>query len=154
LPQTIGGAARSMDLVIRTSGDPMAFAGALQSIVHGLDPSLPVARIRSLDDVVSSSLSAPRFAATLLMAFAALALTLAMIGAYGTMAMLVSARTPELGIRLALGAGRVSIFKLIVGQGLMITGVGLALGLLGALATSRVLESLLYGVKPYDATMF
>ena len=154
LPQILGGATRGMALVIRTAGDPLAATATLRSAVRALDPSLPISRIRTLDSVVGEALSAPRFAATLLGVFAALALVLAAIGTYGTMAMLVAARTPEIGIRLALGAGRSSIFGLIVGHGLAVAGVGIGIGVVGAAAASRVLSSLLYGVRAIDPVTF
>jgi predicted permease len=154
LPQTIGGAARGMDLVVRTTGDPMAFADALRATVRAIDPKLPLARIRTLQDVVAGSLSATRFAAVLLALFAALALTLAAIGTYGTMSLLVSSRTTEIGIRLALGAGRRSIFSLVVGHGLALAAAGVAIGLVGAAFASRLLGALLYGVAPMDLVSF
>ena len=154
LPQTTGGAARGMALVVRTDGDPLAATATLRSAVRALDPDLPISRIRTLDSVVADALSAPRFAATLLGVFAGLALVLAAIGTYGTMAMLVAARTPEIGIRLALGAGRSSIFGLIVGHGLAVAGVGIAVGIAGAAAASKVLSSLLYGVRAIDPLTF
>jgi putative ABC transport system permease protein len=154
LPETVGGSARGMDLVIRTTGDPVAFAGTLRAIVHELDPRLALAQVRPLDAVVGESLSAPRFAAILLGVFAGLALVLAAIGTYGTMALLVSTRTSEIGIRLALGARRGAIFRLIVGHGLALAAMGIGLGIAGAIAASRVLETLLYGVRPLDPVTF
>jgi putative ABC transport system permease protein len=143
-----------MNVVLRTAGDPLAATATLRSAVRALDPNLPIARIRTLDSVVDDALSTPRFAATLLGVFAALALVLAAIGIYGTMALLVAARTPEIGIRLALGAGRSSIFGLIVGHGLAVAATGIAIGVVGAAAASKVLSSLLYGVRALDPLTF
>jgi putative ABC transport system permease protein len=154
LADIIGGAPRGMAIVMRTSGDPLAASAALRAAVRDLDPRLPVANVRTLDAIVSDSLSSTRFAALLLGLFALLALTLSAIGTYGTMSMLVAARRPEIGIRLALGAGRASIFNLIVGHGLALAIAGIAIGVAGALAATRVLGTFLYGVTTLDPLTF
>jgi ABC-type antimicrobial peptide transport system permease subunit len=154
LPDIIGGTARGMAIVVRTTGDPIAQADAMRGAVRDLDPRLPLANVRSLDAVVADSLSSTRFATWLLVFFAGLALLLSAIGTYGTMAMLVSARKPEIGIRLALGAGRASIFGLIVGHGLTLASFGIAAGIAGAIALTRVLATFLYGVTPLDPVTF
>jgi predicted permease len=154
LPVTVGGATRGMGLVLRTTGDPLALARPLRDLVHELDPKLPVSQVRPLEDIAAQSMSAPRFAAWLVAAFAAIALMLAAIGAYGTVSLFVAQRTQEIGIRLALGAERRSILRLVLGQGLLLAGVGIALGLTGAAGVSRLLRSWLYGVEAFDTLTF
>ena len=154
LPATVGGATRGMGLVIRTTGNPLALARPLRDLIHELDPKLPVSQIRSLEDIASQSMSAPRFAAWLVAAFALIALTLAAIGAYGTVSLFVAQRSQEIGIRLALGAGRSSILALVLKQGLVLAGVGIAIGLAGAVGASQLLASWLYGVETLDPLTF
>jgi predicted permease len=154
LPRSIGGATRSLTLVVRTTADPLASAGALRDTVRSLDRNLPVSNVRSMEEVTASALAQPRFTATLLGLFAALALTLAAIGIYGTVSLLVTERAYEIGIRMALGAGRTSILGLILGQGMALAGAGIALGVAGALVLSRLLETLVYGVGTLDLMSF
>ncbi len=143
-----------MSLVLKTKGDPLALAGAIRETVRGLDRNLPVSDIRSMDEVTANALSQPRFTTLLLGLFAALALTLAAIGIYGTVSLLVAERTQEMGIRLALGAERGTILRLILGQGMMLAAAGLALGLAGAAFLTRLLGSLVYGVGTLDPITF
>ncbi len=147
-------APRGMSLVLKTEGDPLALAGAIRETVRGLDRNLPVSDIRSMDEVTANALSQPRFTTLLLGLFAALALTLAAIGIYGTVSLLVAERTQEMGIRLALGAERGTILRLILGQGMMLAAAGLALGLAGAAFLTRLLGSLVYGVGTLDPITF
>jgi predicted lysophospholipase L1 biosynthesis ABC-type transport system permease subunit len=132
LPVTVGGATRSMAIVLRTTGDALALARPLRDLVHDLDPKLPVSQIRPLEDIAAQSVSAPRFAAWLVAAFAAIALLLAAVGAYGTVSLFVAQRTQEIGIRLALGAERGSIVRLVLRQGVLLAAIGIALGLTSA----------------------
>ena len=154
LPRSIGGATRSLTLVVRTTADPLASAGALRETVRSLDRNLPVSNVRTMEAVTSSALAQPRFTATLLGLLAALALTLAAIGIYGTVSLLVTERAYEIGIRMALGAGRTSILGLILGHGMALAGAGIALGVAGALVLSRLLETLVYGVGTLDLMTF
>jgi predicted permease len=154
LPAHIGGAPRGMTLVAKTAGNPLAITGQVRDAVRGIDRNLPISDIRTMDDVAASALAQPRFVTFLLGIFAATALALAAIGIYGTISLLVAERTQEMGIRLALGADRRAILKLVLGQGLVLTAIGLAAGVAGAAALTRMLAGLVYGVGPLDPLTF
>ncbi len=139
-----------MLLVRAKSGDPMALAPAITREVQAIDPDQPVGQVATMEKNIANSLAARRLTMTLLAAFAGLALVLASVGLYGVMALSVTQRTRELGIRLALGAARADVFRLVLGQGLALVSLGLGLGLLGALAAGRALASLLYNVGAID----
>jgi putative ABC transport system permease protein len=141
-------------LVIRTNADPAAITHAAIEEVHKADPNLPVTHVMTLDDLLADSVSPRRFSTVLLGIFAGLALVLAAVGIYGVMSYVVSLRTNEIGIRVALGAQPRDIWNLIVGRASRLALAGIALGLAGALALSRLLVSLLYGVKPADPLTF
>ncbi|HET9985181.1 MAG TPA: ABC transporter permease [Longimicrobiales bacterium] len=145
---------RLLNVVIRTAGDPMTLAGPAREVVRRLDPNLPVASVRSMESVVSEATARPRLSGYLLGAFAAIALLLAAIGLYGVISYGVAQRRGEIGVRVALGAARGDIVGLIVRQGMTVTAAGLALGLAGALALTRLLRSLLFGVTTTDALTF
>jgi predicted permease len=154
LPNHVGAAPRGMTLVVKTDGNPLAIAGQVRDAVRSIDRNLPVSAIQTMDAVAAAALSQPRFVTFLLALFAATALTLAAIGIYGTVSLLVAERVQEMGIRLALGADRSAILKLILGQGLVLTAIGLALGLAGAVALTRTLAGLVYGVGTLDPLTF
>ena len=154
LPEHIGGAPRGMTLVVKTDGDPLAAAGAVREAVRAIDRNLPISDIRTMEDVAASALAQPRFVTFLLALFAATALTLAAIGIYGTISLLVAERTQEMGIRLALGADRPTILKLVLGQGMVLTAIGLTAGLVGAVILTRTLSGLVYGVGTLDPVTF
>ena len=154
LPEHIGGAPRGMTLVVKTDGHPLAIAGSLRDAIRTIDRNLPVSDIRTMDDVAAAALAQPRFVTFLLALFAATALTLAAIGIYGTVSLLVSERTQEMGIRLALGADRPTILKLVLGQGMILTAIGLSAGLAGAVILTRTLSGLVYGVGTLDPFTF
>ena len=116
------------------------------------DSTLPIIKLRDMDDVFSQSLSRPRLLANLLGAFAGLALLLAAIGTYGVLSYMVSERRREIGIRMALGAERGTVLNSIMGQGLRLTAIGLGVGLAAAFGLTRLMESLLFGVQPSDPT--
>jgi putative ABC transport system permease protein len=142
---------RNMAIVIRTSGDPEALTPALRAAVLEQDRDLPIAFVRTLDSIVAQQIGPQKFATWLLGVFAATALLLAALGIYGVMAYSVTQRTHEIGVRMALGAGRGDVLKMIVGQGMRLTLVGVALGLVGAFVVMRYgVESLLYGVTASD----
>jgi putative ABC transport system permease protein len=139
------------NLLVRIkSGDPAGLASAVVREVQSVDPDQPVADISTMKKNISESLATRRLTMTLLGAFAALALVLASVGLYGVMALSVAQRTREFGIRLALGARRHDVFRLALGRGLLLVGIGLGLGLLGALGAGRALTSLLYNVGSLD----
>ncbi|MGD2116609.1 MAG: ABC transporter permease, partial [Acidobacteriota bacterium] len=134
----------------RTAGEPRLLAGALQEAVRQIDPDLPVYRVRTLEEVVAGSLADQRFNATLLGLFALLALVLASVGVYGVISYSVTRRTHEMGLRMALGAERREVRRMVVLQGMRVVGLGVVLGLGGALAAARFLEGLLFGVGTTD----
>jgi putative ABC transport system permease protein len=143
----------SVTVLVRvSSGDPLALAAAVKREVQAIDPDQPVASVSTMEKNIGASLAARRLTMSLLGAFAGLALVLASVGIYGVMALSTTQRTRELGIRLALGASRGDVLRLILGQGITLIAIGLAAGLLGAFAASRAVSSLLYGVGALDAT--
>ncbi len=154
LPGHIRSAPRGMTLVARTDGTPLAIAGQVRDAIRAIDRNLPVSDIRTMDHVVASALAQQRFVTFLLALFAATALTLAAIGIYGTISLVVSERTQEMGIRLALGADRPTIFRLVLGQGIWLTAIGLSAGLAGAVLLTRTLAGLVYGVGTLDPLTF
>jgi len=142
-------------LVVRTNvSNPAAITASLRRELAALDSSIPLTNIRPFDDYVSRSLARPRFNALLLSIFAGTALLLTAIGIYGVMAYSVAQRTTEIGIRIALGAGKNSIFRLIVGQAMTIVAISLVAGIVGAFAATRLLNSLLFGVGASDPGTF
>jgi ABC-type antimicrobial peptide transport system permease subunit len=143
-----------MTFVIRTTGDPLAVLGYVRGLVHATDPNLPLADIRTLQRVADDSLSQARVTTVLLALFAALALMLATIGIYGVISLLVTRRRQEIGIRIALGARPGSILTMVVRRGMVLAGLGVGIGLVGALALTTVLTSLLYGVTRFDPVTF
>jgi putative ABC transport system permease protein len=146
--------ARGLTFVVRTAGDPLALMPAVRAAVSELDPLLPVADVQTVAQTLAKSLAARRFVMLLLSAFAALALILASIGIYGVVAYLVTQRTREMGIRVALGAHRRDVLRLIIGQSLRNVAPGVVAGGIAALALSRLLRSQLFGVAPSDPLTF
>jgi putative ABC transport system permease protein len=149
-----GGVAGNMELAVRTSSDPLSMAASLREQVHQLDKDQSVADMRTLDQVVSASLAQRRLNTLLLTGFAALALLLAAIGVYGVISYAVEQRTREIGIRMALGATRGKVFRLVVGEGMLLALIGLGVGLVAAFGLARLMTSLLYGVAPSDPVTF
>ena len=143
-----------MTIVARTDSDPLSMANTLRRAVQTVDPDIPLFNVASMEQLVYKSVASPRFNALLLACFAALALTLAVVGIYGVMSYSVAQRTHEIGIRMALGAQREDVLKLVVSQGLRLTLIGVVTGILGALGVTRFLSSLLYSVKPSDPLTF
>jgi putative ABC transport system permease protein len=143
-----------MMLFVRTAGDPTALAPAARRTLHELAAGAPVFDLRTMDERTADATAAARFRAVLLTMFGVLALVLATVGTYGVIAFAAMQRAQEIGIRMALGATRGSVTRLVLGQGLRIAAAGCTVGLLGALVTTRVLGSLLYGVTPFDPATF
>jgi putative ABC transport system permease protein len=141
-------------VIARTSRDAGDLSAAIRSVVHALDPELPAPVIGSLDDWYDRELAKPRFYLILVGAFAALGIILAAVGIYGVISYGVALRTQEIGIRVALGAERGHILRLILGGGLKLVCVGTVLGLAGALVLTRLLSTLLYRVRPDDPMTF
>ncbi|HZI17674.1 MAG TPA: ABC transporter permease [Pyrinomonadaceae bacterium] len=141
-------------MVVRTQGDPEPMVKAVRGEIAALDRALPVASVRTLREHMTWALWGVRMAASLSLAFGLLALLLAAAGLYSVMAYSVSQRTREIGIRMALGAERGDVLRLVARQGMTLTGVGLALGIVGAFAATRVLSSILYGVSATDAATY
>jgi putative ABC transport system permease protein len=145
----------TMTLVVRTRvSNPAQLTSAIRSELAALDRNIPLTSVRLFDEYVSRSLARPRFNALLLSIFAGTALLLTAIGIYGVMAYSVAQRTNEIGIRIALGAGKNSIFRLVVGQAMATVAISLVLGLAGAFAATRLLNSLLFGVGAFDPLTF
>jgi len=140
--------------VVRTSGDPAALTQSIVNEIHKADANLPVTRVMTLDNLLADSVSPRRFSMSLLGILAILALLLAAVGIYGVMSYVVSLRTNEIGIRMALGARPRDIRRMVIGRGAALALVGVAIGTAGALALTKLLASLLYDVKPADPLTF
>jgi len=151
LPQLMWG---PPTLVVRTAGEPNAITPEIRKVLASMDPDAPLYEVRTLEDYLALDLGRARFQAVLLGLFAGIALLLTAVGLYGVMAYTVAQRTQEIGIRVALGAGRADVLRMILARGIAITGAGLVIGVLGALALTRVLSSLLYEVRPVDLMTF
>jgi len=145
---------RAMNVVVRTTGDPAMVAGAVRQQIHELDSDLPLYNVVTMQERLETSMARRRFSMTLLGAFAVIALALATIGIYGVMAYLVSQGTREIGIRMALGATQNGIASLVVQKGMMLAGIGVGVGVVGALALSRIIRTLLFGIGSTDPVTF
>jgi putative ABC transport system permease protein len=143
-----------MNLVLRTGADPLALITAIRREVHALDPNQPVYNVTTMEETLGRSLATQRLSTMLLMMFACVALVLAAVGIYGVMSYVVTQRRHEIGIRMALGAQRADVLRLILRQGMWLTACGVALGLTASFALSRLMASLLFGVSPTDPLTF
>ena len=141
-------------LVARTSGDPMGLASTIRDRILSADPDQPIYNVRPLSTVLTSSVGPQRFNLLMMSAFAFLCLNLAAVGIYGIISYSVGQRIHEIGIRMALGARPTDVLKVSVGQGAFLTLLGLLIGIVGALALSRLLSGLLFGVQPNDPVTF
>jgi len=147
-------AIRMMSLTLRTEGDPTNFVAAVRREVNSIDPDIALADVKTMDQLVSESLGQSRYRGVLLGIFAVVALTLAAVGIYGVIAYAVSQRTREIGIRIALGARKGHIFRMVVGHGMILSLIGVAIGIAASLMLTRFLSSLLYGVSSTDPLTF
>jgi predicted permease len=149
-----GNPARNMTLVVKTAGDPLTLVAPVRAEVRALDGSLPIAAIRSMQDVVDTSIATPRLTGWLLGVFASLALALAAVGVYGVLSYVVTHRRQEIGVRMAMGAGPGRVLGLVLRGGLALAAGGIALGLVLAAAGTRLVSALLHGVEPLDPLTF
>ncbi|HXT16857.1 MAG TPA: ABC transporter permease [Gemmatimonadaceae bacterium] len=145
---------RGMTVVVRTTGNPLAMLPAAREAVHSVDRNLPLSQVNTMDKLVEQSVGQRRLSMFLLGVFSAIAVLLASIGIYGVMSYSVTQRTRELGIRMALGAARSRVLALVVGQGMILAAAGVAIGLVGALALTRLLSSQLFGVGATDPATY
>jgi predicted permease len=139
-----------VSLMVRTGGDPASQARGIQEAIHRVNPDQALYGVRTMDEVFSRSVAQPRFQSVLLTVFASVALLLATIGVYGVVAYSVAQRTREIGIRVVLGATRRSVATLVLREGLALAVLGVAIGLAGSLALSRVMRQLLFEIQPND----
>lgn len=144
----------SAGLAVRTTGDPGAMTKSIGAALRPLDADLPMAGTETMDQVLADSHAGDRFSTALIANFAAVALFLAVFGVYGVMAFLVAQRTHEFGLRIALGASRFDVLRMVLGEGARLSVIGLALGLAGAYLVGRALQSMLYGVEALDLAAF
>jgi putative ABC transport system permease protein len=145
---------RGLTLVVRSASDPLSLVGAVQNAVWAIDKNLPVSEIRTMDDVVSEAVGPQRFNTILLGLFSAVALILAVVGIYGVLSDSVTARTHEIGVRMALGAQALDVLKMIVRQGMVLVAIGIGIGLAGAYLLTQLMSTLLYEVSTTDRLTF
>ena len=150
----MAGRYRRMNLEVRTSVDPKSTLAAIQSAIREIDKDQPVYQVQTIDELIRDSVATRRFALTILILFAVLALVLAVSGIYGVISYSVTQRTQEIGIRMALGARATDVLRLVLTEFMRLTVVGVALGLVGAYLLTRLMTSLLFGVTPTDITTF
>jgi predicted permease len=141
---------RTVQVVVRGSGDPVARAAAIREHIRAVDPNLPLGDFTPLDQVVARSVARPRFYTSLLTLFAAVALALAATGIFGVMSYTVAQRAREISIRMALGARTIDVLRAIVGHAMVLAGIGVVLGIVGAVAVGRVIRNQLFGVSLFD----
>jgi putative ABC transport system permease protein len=144
----------SMSVAVRTTGDPLLMTRAVREAIHTVDKDMPLSNVKSMDDLLESSLGQRRLSMILLAAFSGIAMLLASIGIYGVLAYSVTQRSRELGIRMALGAARGRVLRLVIGQGMVLALIGIAIGLVGAVALTRLLAAQLYSITPTDPGTF
>jgi putative ABC transport system permease protein len=144
----------TMQVALRVKDDPSQVVSAAREALHSLDPDIPVGKASTLASIVDESLTQPRFSMLLVAAFGVVAVVLASIGTYGVISYSVKRRTREIGIRLALGAERRDVFRMVIGHGARMAGLGIAIGLVAALAMTRLIANQLYGVQATDPPTF
>lgn len=144
----------NMTLTLRCANDPMSLSAAVRNQIRQVDKEQAASNIRTMEQVLSNSVSQRRFNLLMLSAFAAVAIALAVIGIYGVISFSVMQRTHEIGVRMALGARQIDILKLVLGEGLTLAVIGMVIGIIGGVAFSRIMSTLLYGVSPTDLSVF
>ena len=144
----------SMFLAVRTENGAASLAPAVRGLISSLDKDLPVYRVTTMEELVAGSMAQRRFSMLLLGTFALIALLLAAVGLYGVIAYSVTQRTHEIGLRMALGAQPGDVFKMVLGQGMMLALIGVAVGLAGAFVLTRLMQSMLFGIEPTDPATF
>jgi putative ABC transport system permease protein len=145
---------RSASLAVRSAADTTSLTNSIRNAVREIDPDQPVSAIQTMDEIVSQTITPQKFATWMLGLFAAVALLLAALGIYGVMAYSVVQRTHEIGIRMALGAERKDVLRMIVGQGMKLTLIGVGVGLVGSFLVMRAMSDLLFGVKASDPVTY
>lgn len=143
-----------MIVTVRTASDPPRLAPALRQAVLEIDPTQPVSRVTSMAQRLFDAVGTPRLAALLLVVFGTVALLLAAVGIYGVISFSVVRRTREIGVRMALGAGGRDVLRMVVGQAVMLASIGVAVGVGGALALTRVIQGMLFGVNATDPFVY
>jgi putative ABC transport system permease protein len=146
--------ASAMSLVVRTTANPMNAVAAVKSQIQTIDRDLPIDGVKTMQQLLAESISGRRFNMLLLTSFAGVALVLALVGIYGVMSYTVTQRTHEIGIRVAIGAQRRDVFRMVMGQGMLLAVIGVAFGLVGAFALTRLMTTMLFGVEPNDPATF
>jgi putative ABC transport system permease protein len=144
----------SLALVARTAGEPTALAGAVRESIRSVDKATPIYNVRTMEDVVAVSTAPRRVPMQLLSVFAGVAMLLAMLGIYGITSYYVTQRTHEIGVRMALGAQIVDVLELVLRRAMLLAVIGIGIGIVGAVAVTRYLTTLLFGVKPIDVITF
>jgi len=153
-PDRAGDGGRGFSVVLRTSLPAAALEPEIRRAIDSIDPTLPVYHVSSMNAVMDASVASRRFSAELVSGFAAVALTLASIGIYGLLAYMAGQRSREIGVRVALGATRADILRMIVNKGVILAGAGIVAGILLAALTASMMASVLYGVRPRDPVVF
>ncbi|HET9787122.1 MAG TPA: FtsX-like permease family protein, partial [Pyrinomonadaceae bacterium] len=143
-----------MTVIVKATGDPNQLIASAREQVKQLDPDQPIYNIKTMDEIRAESVSGERLNLTLFSIFAGIALVLAVVGIYGVMSYTVTQRTHEIGIRMAIGAQQRDVFKMVLGQGMMLALIGIAIGLVGAFALTRLMASMLFGVTATDPATF
>jgi len=144
----------SLSLVVRTNSEPAALAGAVREAIRSIDKAVPNYNLKTMNEVVAASAASRRVPMLLLSGFAGVAMLLAMLGIYGVTSYYVTQRTHEIGVRMALGAQIVDVLKLVLSRAMALAAIGIGIGVVGAVALTRYLTTLLFGVKPIDVVTF
>ena len=146
--------ARGQDIVIRTAGDPLSILPMVRAEINAIDPAVPILRATTLDERMSEAVGEPRFQTTLLLVFSSIALVLAAVGIYGVLSYSISLRTHEIGVRISVGASRGDVLRMVIGEGMALATIGITLGIIGSLALTQLLATMLFEVSPHDPATY